>query len=79
MGLVQEYGKRAGLAKRVTVHGLRHACATHMIEAGADLRAVQLLLGHRQLSTTAGYIHVGMRHLKRVHARCHPRGRTRRR
>jgi integrase/recombinase XerD len=75
--LVRGYGKRAKLTKKVSPHALRHACATHMLEAGADIRALQIMLGHRLLSTTAGYTHVGMAHLKRVVKRCHPRGRAR--
>lgn len=72
---IKEYGRRAGLKKSVTVHALRHACATHLLEGGADVRVVQKILGHRQLGTTATYTHVGMPHLRRVVQRCHPRGR----
>ena len=55
-------------------HALRHAYATHMLEGGGDLRAIQELLGHASLATTEVYTHLGLPHLRAAHARAHPRG-----
>jgi len=68
---VQYHGRRVGI--RLTPHGLRHACATHLLRGGADLRHVQALLGHRRLTTTALYTRVAISDLRDVIARCHPR------
>ena len=56
--VIEYLAQRAGLAKRVTPHSFRHAYATHMLDAGADLRTIQVLLGHRNLNSTAIYMHV---------------------
>src|SRR5450631_1800256 len=63
---VNEAGKRAGISKRVAPHLLRHSFATHMLEAGADLRTIQVMLGHAKIGDTALYLHLSRRHLQAV-------------
>ena len=71
--LVHLHVRQARVTKRVTVHTFRHACATHMLQGGADIRHVQQLLGHRSLTSTAIYTHLVLRDLQRAHRRYHPR------
>ena len=71
--IVKQLGEKAGIKKSISPHTFRHSFATHLLEQGADLRAIQLMLGHESITTTEIYMHIDKSHLRDVIDKFHPR------
>lgn len=71
--IIKESARKAGIKKKISPHTFRHSFATHLLENGADLRSIQLLMGHESITTTEIYTHLDKKHLKKVMEKFHPR------